>query len=113
MQIIRWVGVLKMADSEQAYMCANVIAAAKEKAIKKAFDAYFERKDWVESDLDGMSLNMEISKIEGEGGVLHTGTETLIINGRKMVEFGRIECDIEIEGTCVQCLYRQSIKVLY
>ena len=90
---------------EQAYMCANVIADAKEKAIKQAFDAYFERKDWTEEDAAELTLTMDIDQF--------AGTETLHINHRPMVQFGRMECRVDIDGQRVQCLYTQSVKVLY
>ena len=90
---------------EKAYMCANVMAAGKERAIKRAFDAYFERHDWTEADLVGLELAVEIDPL--------TLSERFVIDGRPMLQFGRIECHTEIEGNTVQCLFHQSVKVLY
>lgn len=91
--------------AEISYMCANVVAAAKEKAIMEAFNFYFSRKDWTEEDIALLELSMVVDLSEQK--------ETMYINKRAMVEFSLMNCHIDVETSMVQCLYHQDIKVLY
>lgn len=90
---------------EIAYMCANVVAAAKEKAIMEAFNHHFGRSDWTESDVS----ELELESITD----LSVGLETLSINGVPVLEFSLMRCHVDIETGMVQCLYAQDIKQLY
>ena len=90
---------------EIIYMCANVVAAAKEKAIMEAFNNYFGHRLWTNSELEQLELNMVVDLVERK--------ETLSINGVPVLEFGLMNCRVDIECGMVQCLYEQSIKPLY
>ncbi|RLA18061.1 MAG: hypothetical protein DRQ62_14240 [Gammaproteobacteria bacterium] len=95
-----------MADiDEMTYMCANVVAAAKEKAIMEALSNHFGSYDWTEADVKKLDISFTTDA--------YTGIEILSIEGVKIIEFGRMDFDVQVETGMVQCLYAQTIKPLY
>ena len=90
---------------DKIYMCANIVAENKEKAIIDALNNYFGRKDWTESDVAELVMTMDIN--------LDDNTETLHINLKPMIEFSLMTCNLQVETGIVRALYHQSVKPLY
>ena len=90
---------------EVVYLLANVVAMAKERSILESINNYFGRKDWTEVEVAELDMEFLID--------LSNRKEVLFINGVKVIEFGLIDCHVEIEAGIVRSLYRQTIKPLY
>ena len=67
-----------MSDIDEiTYMCANVVAAAKEKAIMESLSNHFGSHDWTEDDVAKLDILFTTD--------VSTGIETLIIEGVSII----------------------------
>lgn len=85
------------------FQAASEMAKQKEDAISDAFDHYFRHSFWQEKDIKDLAyFNVDAH-----------GEESFWIKNKRMINFGQIKSDTEIDYKSVICKFSMSVEVLY